>query len=629
MKPTLFANRIPAAIAAACLLVSAGCAHDDASAKPSPETPPVAVEATPPEPAKATPEEAKKWIAQVNAELKDLWTRQATAEWIKSTYITGDTEQNAAWVNETAMAYLPRAIQESKRFDGLDLDPDTARQIHLLRISTTMPAPDDAAKRKELAETAAKLEGMYGKGKYCGPDGKQPCRDLIQLSKVMAESRKYDELLEAWTGWRTISPEMRPLYEKLVTISNEGAKGLGYDDVGALWRMGYDMPPDQFAQEVDRLWEQVKPLYTDLHCYMRAQLSKKYGADKVPLDQPIPAHLLGNMWAQEWGNIYDLAEPYKGQPSLDVTAAIKNQKYDWKKMVKLGESFFTSLGMDELPQTFWDRSMFTQPRDRDVVCHASAWDVNYNRDLRIKMCIQPTEEDLITIHHELGHIYYYNYYYDLPVLYQTGANDGFHEAIGDALTLSITPAYLKQLGLLKKVPTDQKGIINVQMKDAMDKIAFLPFGLLIDQWRWGVFNGEITPANYNAKWWELREKYQGVRAPVARSEQDFDPGAKYHIPANVPYMRYFLARILQFQFHRALCNAAGFKGALHECSIYGNKAAGEKLKALLDLGASKPWPEALYAMTGERQMDASAIIEYFQPLQVWLKEQNKSQKCGW
>ena len=627
MKRTFLASKIPVAIAAACLSVSAGCAHDDASTKPAESTSPVA-EVKPPEPSKPTTEEAKQWIARVNVELKDLWHRQATAEWIKSTYITPDTEQNAAWANEAVMAFLTKAIQESTRFDGLELDPDTARQLHLLRISTTMPAPADAAKRKELAETAAKLEGMYGKGKYCGPDGKGPCRDLLALSKVMAESRDYDKLLEAWTGWRTVSPEMRPLYEKLVTLSNEGATGLGYDNVGALWRMGYDMPPEQFAQEVDRLWEQVKPLYSDLHCYVRGQLAKKYGEDKVPLDKPIPAHLLGNMWAQEWGNVYDLVEPYKGQSSLDVTSAIK-KNYDWKKMVKLGENFFTSLGMNELPASFWDRSQFTKPADRDVVCHASAWDVTYENDVRIKMCIQPTEEDLITIHHELGHIYYYNYYHKLPVLYQNGANDGFHEAIGDALTLSINPAYLKQLGLLKKVPNDKKGLINVQMKDAMDKIAFLPFGLLIDQWRWGVFNGEITPANFNSKWWELREKYQGVRAPVARSEQDFDPGAKYHIPSNVPYMRYFLARILQFQFHRALCDASGFQGPLHECSIYGNQAAGEKLKALLALGASKPWPEALYAMTGERQMDASAIIEYFQPLQVWLKEQNKSQKCGW
>jgi peptidyl-dipeptidase A len=389
------------------------------------------------------------------------------------------------------------------------------------------------------------------------------------------------------------------------------------------------MKPEEFEKETDRLWQQVKPLYDDLHCKVRTELAKTYGDDKVQKGKPIPAHLLGNMWAQEWANVYPLVEPYKGQPSLDIEKELIAQKYDEVKMVKLGESFFTSLGMDPLPPTFWERSQFKKPRDREVVCHASAWDVTFDNDLRIKMCVKINEEDLVTVHHELGHDYYFHSYYKLPALFQQGANDGFHEAIGDALALSITPGYLKQLNLIKEVPTDEKGLINVQMKSALEKIAFLPFGKLIDQWRWDVFSGKTKPADYNKAWWELRRKYQGVEAPVARSEADFDPGAKYHIPANVPYTRYFMARILQFQFHRALCQAAGWKGPLHQCSIYGNKAAGEKLKAMLALGASKPWPEALYAMTGSRQMDASAILEYFAPLQKWLKEQNKNQQCGW
>ncbi len=390
------------------------------------------------------------------------------------------------------------------------------------------------------------------------------------------------------------------------------------------------MPAADFEKETDRLWGQVKPLYDDLHCYVRAQLVKKYGKDKVNPEGPIPAHLTGNMWAQEWAYLYPMVEPYKGQASLDVTAALKKQKYDEVKMVKLGESFFTSLGLDPLPQTFWQRSMFKKPADREVVCHASAWDVTYSDDLRIKMCIKINEEDLTTIHHELGHNYYFHYYYQLPVLFQQGANDGFHEAIGDALTLSITPEYLKKVGLLNALPPkNEKNLINLQMKDALDKVAFLPFGRMIDQWRWDVYSGKTPPAGYNAAWWELRKKYQGVSAPIARSEADFDPGAKYHIPANVPYMRYFLARILQFQFHRALCKAAGFQGPLNECSIYGNKAAGEKLRALLAMGSSKPWQEALFAMTGERTMDASALTDYFQPLQTWLKKQNEGQKCGW
>ncbi|MBL0692009.1 M2 family metallopeptidase [Comamonas sp. JC664] len=604
-----------------------GCAQDSHATR---EAPPAAEsQAAPSAASKPTPEEAKAFVEKVNADLKALWTKQATAEWIKSTYITDDTERNAAYVNEEVLAYVNGAIKEAQRFDGLTLDADSARMLHLLKVSQALPAPSDAQKRAELAATAAKLEGLYGKGKYCGPDGKGKCRDLEVLSDVIAESRNYNELLDAWQGWHSVARPMRPLYERLVSISNEGAKDIGFNDLGTLWRSAYDMPPAEFEAEAQRLWGQVKPLYDDLHCYVRGRLAKQYGADKVPEGKPIPAHLLGNMWAQEWNNIYPLVEPFPGQASLDVDAALKQQKYDAMRMVKLGEKFFTSLGLKALPQTFFERSQFTKPEGRDVVCHASAWDVNFDNDLRIKMCIKPTEQDLVTIHHELGHNYYYTYYYQLPVLYQAGANDGFHEAIGDALTLSITPGYLQQAGLLKAVPKNEKNLINLQLKDALEKIAFLPFGLLVDQWRWEVFSGRVQPADYNKSWWALREKYQGVGAPVARSEQDFDPGAKYHVPANVPYTRYFLARILQFQFHKALCEASGYQGALHECSIYGNKEAGKRLQAMLELGASKPWPDALQAMTGTRQMDATPLLDYFSPLRTWLQAQNKGQKCGW
>jgi peptidyl-dipeptidase A len=587
---------------------------------------------------KGTPAEAKAFTTKANEDLKRLWVKSSTADWIKSTYITDDTERNSATANEEVMEYLSNAIRESNRFRGLKLDPDTERFLYLLKVSSALPAPSDAKKRSELANIAAKLDGMYGKGKWCGKgytpgsneaEDKKRCKDLLQLSDILAKSKNYDELLDAWAGWHTISREMKPMYQRLVELSNEGAKEIGSKDLGDLWRSSYDMVPDAFEKETDRLWGQVKPLYDDLHCYVRTQLAKKYGADKVKANAPIPAHLLGNMWAQEWTNIYPMVEPYPGQASLDVTAELQKQKYDEIRLVKLGESFFTSLGLDPLPKTFWERSMFKKPADREVVCHASAWDVTYNDDLRIKMCIKIDEEDLITIHHELGHDYYFHYYYKLPVLYQQGANDGFHEAIGDALTLSITPEYLKKTGLLKTVPNNDKGLINLQMKDALEKVAFLPFGRMIDQWRWDVFSGKVKPDQYNAHWWMLRQKYQGVAAPVARSEADFDPGAKYHIPANVPYMRYFLARILQFQFHRALCQAAGHQGPLHTCSIYGNKEAGAKLRAMLEMGASKPWPDALFAITGQREMDASALTDYFKPLQAWLKDQNKGASCGW
>lgn len=578
---------------------------------------------------KPTVAEAKAFVKRVDDELRALWVRASTAEWIKSTYITDDTERNAALANEALMEYLSRTIREARRFEDVEVDPETRRQLDLLRLATALPAPSDPEQRTELAQIAAKLEGIYGKGKWCGEDGKKECRDLGELSETLATSRDYDELLDAWYGWHTISREMRPLYQRQVQLANAGAREIGFADLGELWRSGYDMSPDAFEQETERLWQQVKPLYDDLHCYVRSKLVQTYGKDKVPVDGPIPAHLLGNMWAQDWSYVYPLVEPFAGQPSLDVDKALQEQEYDALRMVKLGESFFTSLGLDPLPATFYERSMFVKPRDREVVCHASAWDVTLSNDLRIKMCIKQTEEDLITIHHELGHNYYYMHYWKLPVLFQSGAHDGFHEAIGDAIALSITPGYLKRVGLLDRVPSDEKGTINVQMKMALSKIAFLPFGKMIDQWRWDVFSGKVGPDRYNAHWWKLREQYQGVKAPVARSEKDFDPGAKFHIPANVPYTRYFLAHILQFQFHKALCDAAGFEGPLYECSIYGSKEAGRKLRAMLAMGASRPWPDALEALTGTRQMDASALLEYFQPLRTWLQKQNEGQRCGW
>ncbi|HJL40465.1 MAG TPA: M2 family metallopeptidase, partial [Myxococcales bacterium LLY-WYZ-16_1] len=426
-----------------------------------------------------------------------------------------------------------------------------------------------------------------------------------------------------------ISPPMRSLYAEFVALANEGARDIGFADLGELWRSGYDMPPEDFAKEVDRLWEEVSPLYEALHCYVRAKLVETHGKDLVDPKGKIPAQLLGNMWAQEWGNIYPLVAPYPKASNLDVTGALEKKKVSAVDMVKMGEAFFTSLGLEPLPKTFYERSMFTKPADRDVVCHASAWDVTSNNDLRIKMCIRPTEEDLITIHHELGHNYYYLYYHELPVLYQSGAHDGFHEGIGDTLALSVTPEYLRDIGILDGVSRSQEALINLQMKEALDKIAFLPFGKLIDEWRWNVFSGDIPPEEYNSAWWELRESAQGIRAPVPRSEDDFDPGAKYHIPANTPYTRYFLARILQFQFHQALCEAADHDGPLYTCSIHGSEAAGERLMKMLAMGASQPWPEALEAIAGTREMDGTALVEYFEPLLAWLEEANEGRSCGW
>ena len=575
---------------------------------------------------KATPEQARTFIGDAEQKLLVLGVDAARADWIKSTYITDDTELLSAKLDERSIAATVDYAKQATRFDGLKLDPVTARKLKLLKLSLTIATPADPKKSEDLTRIVAEMEGTYGKGKFC-PSGPDSCQDLEQLSKTLAESRNPDELLKAWTGWHAIARPMRNDFVRYVDLANEGARQLGFQDNGAMWRAKYDMDPDAFARELDRLWEQVKPLYLSLHAYVRAKLRARYG-DIVPANGPIPAYLLGNMWAQDWDNIYPLVEPPNADPGYDLTKLLKQHSTDWKQMVKYGENFFVSLGFDPLPQTFWERSLFLKPRDRDVVCHASAWDIDNVNDVRLKMCIQITGEDFYTIHHELGHNFYQRAYSKQPPLFRDSANDGFHEAVGDTIALSITPEYLVKLGLLDRAPDTSKDI-GLLLHRALDKIAFLPFGLVIDQWRWKVFSGQIPPEKYNETWWQLREKYQGIAPPPGRTEIDFDPGAKYHVAANVPYMRYFLADILQFQFHRALTRTAGCTGPLNRCSIFDNKAAGTRLNSMLELGASRPWQEALEKIAGTREMDASAIRDYFAPLEKWLNEQNRGQPVGW
>jgi len=573
-----------------------------------------------------TVDEAIDFVDSAEAVLYDLGVKAGRAAWVQANFITYDTEILAAEANENYVAAAVDLAGQAARFNDLDLPNDVARKLNMLRTGMTMPAPSDPAKTTELTQISARMESTYGRGEYCLEGGE--CRSLGDLEEVIDRSRDPEALREAWAGWRTISPVMRDDYERFVEVMNEGAQELGYADVGALWRSNYDMTPDEFAAELDRLWDQVRPLYESRHCVVRAKLAEHYGEDVVATDKPIPAHLLGNMWAQEWSNVFDLVAPGDADPGYDLTALLEADGYDAMQMVRTGEAFFTSLGLDPLPETFWERSLFTEPADRDVVCHASAWDVDEVDDLRIKMCIEINGEDFQTVHHELGHNFYQRAYNQLPFLYRNSANDGFHEALGDAVALSITPAYLVDIGLLEEEPDASKDI-GLLLRDALDKIAFLPFGLLVDQYRWKVFSGEVDPDEYNGAWWDLREHYQGIQAPVERSEADFDPGAKYHVPANVPYTRYFLARILQFQFHRSLCDAAGYDGALNRCSIFGNEAAGERLNAMMQMGAGRPWPEALEALTGSPEMDATAILDYFAPLSTWLDEQNEGRSCGW
>ena len=578
-----------------------------------------------------TPEGAANWVAMVEKDLFDYTVRASQVYWVNATYITHDTDALAAQAGaEGTEKSVEYALEAAKYAEVEGLDPEVARKLDILRNGIVLPAPTTEGAATELNEIATSLNSQYGKGKGT-LNGEE-----ISGSDIEAEMGNLDhtpeEYAEMWASWHTnVGAPMKDDYARMVEIANEGAVELGFDNVGTMWRSGYDMPPEEFSGELERMWQEVAPLYQSLHTYVRTKLNEKYGDDIQPLDGPIRADLLGNMWAQEWGNIYPLVAPEgAGDLGYDIGDLLKAQGKDPLDMVKIGEGFYSSLGFEPLPETFWERSMFTKPADREVVCHASAWDVDNKDDIRIKMCIKVNADDFVTIHHELGHNYYQRAYNEQPFLYLNGANDGFHEAIGDFIALSITPEYLVQIGLLdrKDVPSADKDI-GLLLRQAMDKVAFLPFGLLVDKWRWGVFDGSITPADYNTAGHDLKREYQGIPPPVDRPDDAFDPGAKYHIPGNTPYTRYFLARILQFQFYKAACDQAGWKGPLHRCSFYGNKEVGEKLNAMLEMGASKPWPDALEAFTGSREMSGKAMMEYFAPLKKWLDEQNKGKPSGW
>jgi peptidyl-dipeptidase A len=595
----------------ALLLTLSSCASSNSASGPAPAA-----------------ADAKQFIEEVNETMLRLSNESSQAAWVSANFITDDTQALNARANKIYIDAIARFAKEATKFDRVDVPPDIRRQLNLLRLSLTMVTPSNSKEGEELTRIAASLDATYGKGKWCeDPNKPETCLDVDKVTNIMTDSRDEKRLRQVWEGWHTISPPMRKDYSRFVELSNKGAKEMGFADTGAMWRSKYDMPPEEFTKELDRLWAQVRPLYLSLHAYVRMKLHEKYG-DVAPANGPIPAHLLGNIWAQDWSDLYPMLKPVNADPGYDLTKILKERKTQPVEMVRMGERFYTSIGFAPLPKTFFERSLFVKPHDRDVVCHASAWDIDSVEDVRIKMCIEARADDFRTIHHELGHNFYQRAYKDLPMIFRDSANDGFHEAIGDTIALSITPEYLVKIGLLDKAP-DASRDIGFLLSRALEKISFLPFGLLIDQWRWKVFSGEISPADYNKAWWDLRLKYQGIAPVTPRGEEFFDPGAKYHIPGNTPYARYFLADILQFQFHRALSKTAGCTTRLHRCSIYQSKEAGQRLNTMLALGQSRPWPEALEAMTGSRQMDASAIVDYFAPLQTWLDEQIKGKPTGW
>ncbi len=593
---------------AAVLAVSIGI-----SASGKPQAPPTAAEAV-------------AFVARAEADLAKEQEYQSRAAWVQATYITDDTGWLAAKANAEGTDLGVLYAKEAARFEHVQVDPDTRRKLYLLTQQLVLPASTQPGASQELADIAARLTADYSTAKF---DYHGKTLTLDDMEDILRTSRDPKETKTLWEGWRTVSaPQMVRDYQRLVVLANEGSRELGYPDTGAMWRSWYDMPPDQFAAKTDALWGQVEPLYTKLHCYARGKLSAKYGPAIQPKTGPIRADLLGNMWSQDWGNIYDIVAP-TGGPGLgyDLTTQLQARGYDALKIVHTADNWYQSIGLPPEPATFWTRSMMTRPRDRDVICHASAWDLDAKDDLRVKACFTVTADDFYTAHHELGHNMYQRAYDVQPYLFQGGANDGFHEAIGDFAGLNaLTPDYLKQLGIIDTVPGPEADIPYL-LRMALDKVPILAFAIIVDKWRWGVFSGKITPEHYNDAWWDLVAKYQYLMPPGPRPANAFDPGAKFHIANNTPYARYYLAAIYEFQFYRAACRLAGWHGPLNRCSIYGRKDVGAKFEAMLKMGQSKPWPEALAAFSGEHDIDASAIADYFAPLSKWLDEQNAGQVC--
>ncbi len=587
----------------------------------------------PPDGATETGETVEEFLDRANAEFDRSDREQGAAVWVNATYITEDTDLLAARANARDGELRLRMAEQARRYQRPDLAPGLRRDLSLISRAEYMPErmalPADPVLREEMTTVQRRLASAFGSGRYC-PDGEGSCQSLGQLAQVLGSSRDPDTLLEAWLGWRSVTSPMRDDYQRFAELSRAGARDFGFSDLGEMWRAAYDLPPDVLTLEVQDLWAQVRPLYEQLHCFARDRLADRYGDELVPRDGPIPAHLLGDMWAQRWDSIFDLLEPFPGVADLDVTSALEAGDYGPIRIARTGERFFTSMGLPALPDSFWERSMLSRPDDREVVCRPTAWNVDpAENDVRISQCITPTEEDFVDLHHELGHIYYYLAYNHFPNIYRRGANGAFHEAIGDAVNLSLTPGYYSSIGLMDQAADSPEATINSLMKLALDRVAFLPFGLVVDQWRWGVFSGDIPPDQVNQAWWEMRVREQGVSPPVPRTEADFDPGAKYHIPANMPYMRYFLARILQFQLHRAMCAASGWEGPLYRCSNYESEAAGRMLWTMMQFGASQPWQETLESAIGSNNFDASAMLEYFAPLEQWLRSENAGRQCGW
>ncbi|CAG0912459.1 unnamed protein product [Notodromas monacha] len=598
--------------------------------------------------------DAIAFLERYNTESSRLLNKGIILDWAYNTNITDANAEASTAASLELQAFSLASFNEALEFDSTNFSEDTQRQ---LKSVGAKQLPE--AEQQTLSEVLTLLRGIftnilciemhvqiilrqilsnmsriYGSGQVCWEDGQCSVLEGTEdsLSTLFATSTDEPKLRYAWEQWRTnVGRPMKPYYEQYVELKNQLAVIRNYTDYGHEMRSRYEI--DDFELSMEEIYNTTLPYYLELHAYVRRKLYDTYGPEVVDLEGPIPAHLLGDMWGRFWNNIYNLTEPYPGLQSVDPTPQMVAQGYTPERMFRQGDAFYQSMGLKAVPDTFYELSMIEKPQDgREVVCHPTAWDFFDGQDYRIKMCTVVSFDDFLVIHHEMGHIQYFMQYSDLPTVYRDGANDGFHEAIGELMSMAVsTPKHLETIGLIDEVVENPDLDINFLLKTSFGSLSTLPFHYVMDLWRWRAFRGEYPDNQWNDEFWKLKESLVGVKAPVERTPEDLDPPALFHISGDYDMMRYFTRTILQFQFFESLCEASGHQGPIYKCDFSGSTAAGDRLAALLRMGRSKPWPDALEELTGQREMDVNPLLNYFAPLYNWLQTENKrlNNKIGW
>uniref|UniRef100_UPI0039BD93C6 Angiotensin-converting enzyme 2 n=1 Tax=Homo sapiens TaxID=9606 RepID=UPI0039BD93C6 len=584
-------------------------------------------------------EQAKTFLDKFNHEAEDLFYQSSLASWNYNTNITEENVQNMNNAGDKWSAFLKEQSTLAQMYPLQEIQNLTVKlQLQALQQNGSSVLSEDKSKR--LNTILNTMSTIYSTGKVCNPDNPQECLLLEPgLNEIMANSLDYNERLWAWESWRSeVGKQLRPLYEEYVVLKNEMARANHYEDYGDYWRGdyevngvdGYDYSRGQLIEDVEHTFEEIKPLYEHLHAYVRAKLMNAYPSYISPIGC-LPAHLLGDMWGRFWTNLYSLTVPFGQKPNIDVTDAMVDQAWDAQRIFKEAEKFFVSVGLPNMTQGFWENSMLTDPGNvQKAVCHPTAWDLGKG-DFRILMCTKVTMDDFLTAHHEMGHIQYDMAYAAQPFLLRNGANEGFHEAVGEIMSLSAaTPKHLKSIGLLSPdFQEDNETEINFLLKQALTIVGTLPFTYMLEKWRWMVFKGEIPKDQWMKKWWEMKREIVGVVEPVPHDETYCDPASLFHVSNDYSFIRYYTRTLYQFQFQEALCQAAKHEGPLHKCDISNSTEAGQKLFNMLRLGKSEPWTLALENVVGAKNMNVRPLLNYFEPLFTWLKDQNKNSFVGW